>query len=115
MSSFPSPPQASATPELQFQPYREPYYETGEHLVALFQKPSLNTKILSLLEVKAKTTQLPCGKEQDITIKYSIVGEKAGTVDLMYLVSGPAESDSMAQNIHWVYSLYSLLLMGCSC
>lgn len=76
------------TPELQYVPYRTPYYENGEHLVALFQEPSLNTKIISSLEVKAKTTPLSCGKEENFTIVYALVGEEAGVVDLMYLVSG---------------------------
>lgn len=93
------------TPELQYFPYRTPYYENGEHLVALFQEPSLNTKIISSLEVKAKTTPLSCGKEDNFTIAYTLVGEEAGVVDLMYLVSGPAGLGTMAQNISFLYIL----------
>lgn len=94
------------TPELQYFPYRTPYYENGEHLVALFQEPSLNTKIISSLEVKAKTTPLSCGKEENFTIAYALVGEEAGDVDLMYLVSGPAGLDTMAQNISFLYTFF---------
>lgn len=76
------------TPELQYIPYKTPYYESGAHMVALFQEPSLNSKIISSLEVKAKAGQLSCDKEEVFTIKYAVVGEKAGAVDLMYLVRG---------------------------
>lgn len=78
------------TPELQYPPYRAPYYENGEHLVGLFQEASPDAKISSSLEVKAKEGQLSCGKEEEITITYTVVGEDKGVVDLMYLVRGPA-------------------------
>lgn len=66
--------------------------------MALFQEPSLNTKVVSSLEVKSKKTPLSCGTEEDFTITYNVVGEEAGVGDLMYLVSGPAGPDPMAQS-----------------
>lgn len=92
------------TPQMRSDLYRIPYYENGEHAVEEFKEPSLNTKLISSLEVKAKTTPLSCGKEEDLTITYTVVGEEAGVVDLMYLVSSPAGSDSMAQSICLVYT-----------
>lgn len=83
--------------------------------MAAFEKPSQSAKILSSLEVKAQGAQLLCGQEQDVSISYTAVGEKAGSVDLMYLVSGPAESDSPARNIRRVEATYVLLLLACSC
>lgn len=91
------------TEELRYNPYRTPYFENGEHVVELFKEPSLNTKIISSLEVKAKGTPISCGKEEDLTITYTLVGEEAGVVDLMYLVSSPPGSDSMAS----IYSINS--------
>uniref|UniRef100_H3DA36 Alpha-2-macroglobulin n=1 Tax=Tetraodon nigroviridis TaxID=99883 RepID=H3DA36_TETNG len=78
--------QASVTPELQYIPYRVPYYENGQHQVSLFQKLSPSGPVISSLEVKAKAGQLPCKQQETFTITYTVVGEEAGAVDLMYLV-----------------------------
>lgn len=72
--------------------------------MSLFQDQSLYTKIVSSLEVKAKTTKLPCGKEEDFTIVYSIAGEEKGKADLMYLVSGGAGLHPITQNIFYSIS-----------
>lgn len=76
------------TSELQYIPYRVPYYENGQHQVSLFQKLSPSGPVISSLEVKAKAGQLPCKQQETFTITYTVVGEEAGAVDLMYLVRG---------------------------
>lgn len=73
-------------PELKYNPYRTPYYQDAEHLVSVFQDPSQDTEIFSTLEVKAKTADLECRIEERFTISYTVVGEKEGKADLMYLV-----------------------------
>nr|XP_020457682.1 alpha-1-macroglobulin-like [Monopterus albus] len=50
------------------------------------QPPSPDTATVSFLEVVKKNDPLPCDKEQDIFIRYTIVGEVHRFVDLMYLV-----------------------------
>ncbi|XP_029301679.1 alpha-2-macroglobulin-like [Cottoperca gobio] len=76
----------SSTPTFGYPPYREPFYEAGEHRVSVAQLSSPDTKTVSFLEVKKKDKALPCGKEEDISIKYTVVGEAQGTVVVMYLV-----------------------------
>lgn len=78
------------TPELQYNPYRAPYYQGAEHLVSVFQDPSQDTEIFSSLEVKAKKDDLACGKEESFTVAYTIVGEQEGEADLINLVGGGA-------------------------
>lgn len=97
------------TPRLQYIPYRIPYYENAEHLVAMFQKPSESAKTISSLEVKAKTTLVSCCKVEDFTIAYTVVNE-VGDVDLMYLVSGPAGSDSIHPSTSCICLLYTFFV-----
>lgn len=78
------------TPQLQFIPYRAVHYRTERHLVSLVQDQSLGTKIVSSLEVRAETSPLPCGQEQDVFITYTVAGEEEGVMDLIYLVGGAA-------------------------
>ncbi|XP_011607095.2 alpha-2-macroglobulin-like [Takifugu rubripes] len=78
--------QASVTPKLQYIPYRAVHYRTERHLVSLLQDQSLNSKIISSLDLRAGTSPLPCGQEQDVTIVYTIAGEAEGEMDLIYLV-----------------------------
>lgn len=78
------------TPKLQYIPYRAVHYRTERHLVSLLQDQSLNSKIISSLDVKAGTSPLPCGQEQDVTVVYTIAGEAEGEMDLIYLVGGAA-------------------------
>ncbi|PWA22005.1 hypothetical protein CCH79_00010252 [Gambusia affinis] len=51
-----------------------------------FLPPSPDTKTSSSLELK-KNLCLPCDQESEVTVKYTIVGEAQGTVDVFYLVS----------------------------
>lgn len=51
------------------------------------QASTIDTKSVSYLEVKKKDDPLPCDKEEEIFIQYTVVAEKQGSVHLMYLVS----------------------------
>ncbi|KAF3847192.1 hypothetical protein F7725_020220 [Dissostichus mawsoni] len=78
--------QLSNTPTMGYAPYRAAHYETGDQLVLLAQVSSPDTKTVSFLEVKKKDKPLPCDKEEEIFIQYTVVGEAKGSVDMMYLV-----------------------------
>ncbi|XP_034095863.1 alpha-2-macroglobulin-like [Gymnodraco acuticeps] len=78
--------QLSNTPTLGYAPYRVAHYETGDQIVSLAQVSSPDTKTVSFLEMKKKDKPLPCDKEEDIFIQYTVVGEAKGSVDMMYLV-----------------------------
>lgn len=56
-------------------------------MVSLAQVSSPHSKTVSSLEVQKKEGILGCDKEEEISIKYTVVGEAEGDVDLMYLVS----------------------------
>ncbi|XP_044057401.1 alpha-2-macroglobulin-like [Siniperca chuatsi] len=73
-------------PTLDYSAYRTAYYEAGDHVVSVAQLPSPDTKTVSSLEVKKKDKLLLCDREEDISIKYTVVGEAQGSVDVMYLV-----------------------------
>uniref|UniRef100_A0A8P4KGZ8 Alpha-2-macroglobulin n=1 Tax=Dicentrarchus labrax TaxID=13489 RepID=A0A8P4KGZ8_DICLA len=66
--------------------YRTAYYQDADHKLSLAQPPSLHTKTVSSLEVKKKDTPLPCDSDENISIRYTVVGEAQGSVDVMYLV-----------------------------
>ncbi|XP_071327810.1 alpha-2-macroglobulin-like isoform X1 [Trachinotus anak] len=76
----------SSTPTMGYPGYRTPYYEDGHHTVNLAQLPSPDTKVVSSLEVKRKDKTLPCDKEENIAIRYTVVGERKSSVHVMYLV-----------------------------
>ena len=78
--------QASAKPVLEYHIYRTPYYVEGEHQLSLVQEATVDTKTVSSLEVKKTEDPLVCNGENHITIHYTVVGETAGPLDLMYLV-----------------------------
>ncbi|KAF3847190.1 hypothetical protein F7725_020218, partial [Dissostichus mawsoni] len=78
--------QLSLTPTLVYHHHRTPYYEAGHHTVSMAQVSSPDTKTVSFLEVKKKDKPLPCEKEEEIFIQYTVVGEAQGSVDMMYLV-----------------------------
>ncbi|XP_029028273.1 alpha-2-macroglobulin-like isoform X2 [Betta splendens] len=65
---------------------RTPSYVDGEHRLSLVQDVSPVIKTFSSLEVKNKDKPLPCDTEEDVFIQYTVVGEKEGNVDVMYLV-----------------------------
>uniref|UniRef100_A0A671U9S6 Alpha-2-macroglobulin-like n=1 Tax=Sparus aurata TaxID=8175 RepID=A0A671U9S6_SPAAU len=76
----------SNKPILGYNPHRAAHYETGDHMVSLNQPTSPDTKTTSSLEVKKKDALLPCDREEDISIKYTVAGEAPGSADVMYLV-----------------------------
>ncbi|XP_042342008.1 LOW QUALITY PROTEIN: alpha-2-macroglobulin-like [Plectropomus leopardus] len=76
----------SSNPTLAYAGYRVPYYEDADHKVSMVQTSSPDTKTVSFLEVKTIDKTLPCDKEQDISIQYTVVGEAQGSMDLIYLV-----------------------------
>lgn len=90
--------QAAVTPTLQYVPYRAVHYQTERHLVSLIQDQSLNTKIVSSLDVRATTSPMPCGQEQDVFITYTIAGEEEGEMDLIYLVGGLQDTPTLCSN-----------------
>ncbi|XP_026166070.1 LOW QUALITY PROTEIN: alpha-2-macroglobulin-like [Mastacembelus armatus] len=78
--------QVSDRSTLGYPGYRVPYYETGEHRLSMVQQLSPAGKSVSSLQVKNKDKPLSCGKEEEIFIQYTIVGEAQGSVDVMFLV-----------------------------
>uniref|UniRef100_A0A667Z5P3 Alpha-2-macroglobulin bait region domain-containing protein n=1 Tax=Myripristis murdjan TaxID=586833 RepID=A0A667Z5P3_9TELE len=65
-----------------------PHHESGTHTLSLVQASTPDTASVSSLEVKRNDeTPLPCDKKEPISIKYTIVGETQGSVDVIYLVS----------------------------
>ncbi|XP_038548731.1 alpha-2-macroglobulin-like isoform X3 [Micropterus salmoides] len=76
----------SNKPTLDYVGYRIPYYEVGGHVLSVAKLLSPDTKTFSSLEVKKKDQLLLCDREEDISIKYTVVGETQGSVDVMYLV-----------------------------
>ncbi|KAG7235152.1 hypothetical protein INR49_003138 [Caranx melampygus] len=73
-------------PTLGYRRASTPYYETGYLTVSLAQASTVDTKSVSSLEVKKKDGPLPCDREEEIFIHYTVVGEKQGSVHVMYLV-----------------------------
>lgn len=66
---------------------QKPQFDSAFHTSSLFQPPSPHSKSVSSLTVKKKDSPLLCEGDETISIQYTFVGETAGTVDLMYLVS----------------------------
>lgn len=90
-SVLPSVIQVSTSPTRAYAAYRTPQYENGIHMLSLAKEASTEVKTSSSLEVKQKDKPLRCDNEEEIFIKYSVVGETEGPVDIMYFVS---EEDS---------------------
>uniref|UniRef100_A0A3Q3RYF0 Alpha-2-macroglobulin-like n=1 Tax=Mastacembelus armatus TaxID=205130 RepID=A0A3Q3RYF0_9TELE len=55
-------------------------------ILSMVQQLSPAGKSVSSLQVKNKDKPLSCGKEEEIFIQYTIVGEAQGSVDVMFLV-----------------------------
>lgn len=64
------------------------HYESGEHRISLSQVSSPDVKTVSTLEVNKKDRSLRCDEEEEVSVKYTVVGEAPGSVSIMYLVSG---------------------------
>ncbi|XP_041665327.1 alpha-2-macroglobulin-like [Cheilinus undulatus] len=62
------------------------YFQSGHHTVMMARDASPDRKTVSSLEVQSKEQALPCDTEEHISVKYTIVGEKQGSADVMYLV-----------------------------
>ncbi|KAG7240555.1 hypothetical protein INR49_026762 [Caranx melampygus] len=71
--------------DVQLRWLQDPHYETGRLTVSLAQASTVDTKSVSSLEVN-EDGPLPCDKEEEIFIHYTVVGEKQGSVHVMYLV-----------------------------
>uniref|UniRef100_A0A672JGA0 Alpha-1-macroglobulin-like n=1 Tax=Salarias fasciatus TaxID=181472 RepID=A0A672JGA0_SALFA len=67
--------------------YRVPFYDTKFHSLKMFQPVSEDTKTVSSLKVQKREDTLSCGKEEEIQIAYTVVGEPRGSVDFLYLVN----------------------------
>ncbi|XP_034549611.1 alpha-2-macroglobulin-like isoform X2 [Notolabrus celidotus] len=77
---------ASSNPHNKYEGRRTPFYQTGEHTVSQIQPLTQDTKTISSLEVQKKDKTLACDTEEDIHIKFFVVGEAQGKADVMYLV-----------------------------
>uniref|UniRef100_A0A672JGD0 Alpha-1-macroglobulin-like n=1 Tax=Salarias fasciatus TaxID=181472 RepID=A0A672JGD0_SALFA len=75
------------TPTLEYIGYRVPFYDTKFHSLKMFQPVSEDTKTVSSLKVQKREDTLSCGKEEEIQIAYTVVGEPRGSVDFLYLVN----------------------------
>ncbi|TMS07017.1 Alpha-2-macroglobulin-like protein 1, partial [Larimichthys crocea] len=77
-----------ASPKLkpEIQSPKTPFYLTEDHTLSMARPSSPETETMSSLEVKRQEKTLPCDSDQDIFIKYTVVGEAQGSVDVMYLV-----------------------------
>ncbi|XP_029965233.1 alpha-1-macroglobulin-like [Salarias fasciatus] len=78
--------QVSNTPTLEYIGYRVPFYDTKFHSLKMFQPVSEDTKTVSSLKVQKREDTLSCGKEEEIQIAYTVVGEPRGSVDFLYLI-----------------------------
>lgn len=67
--------------------FLQPYFERARHTVSVFQPPLPSSKSVSSLVVNNKKEVLSCEGEETISIQYNFVGETAGKVDVIYLVS----------------------------
>lgn len=67
--------------------FLEPYFESAHHSVSVFQPPLPFSKSVSSLVVNKKENDLSCDGEETISIQYNFVGETAGNVAVIYLVS----------------------------
>ncbi|CAJ1066029.1 Hypothetical predicted protein [Xyrichtys novacula] len=77
---------ANSKPDVRYEGHRTPYYQTGEHTMSSAQTFTTDIKTISTLEVQKKDKPFACDAEEDIHIKYVVVGEAQGTADVMYLV-----------------------------
>lgn len=83
----------------RLQNFMEPHFKAARHTASLFQPPHPFSKSVSSLVVNEKKNVLPCDGEKTISIQYSFVGERAGNVDLMYLVSSdPGVLETFTRN-----------------
>eukprot|EP00066_Takifugu_rubripes_P011155 XP_003979617.2 PREDICTED: alpha-2-macroglobulin-P-like [Takifugu rubripes] len=67
--------------------FLEPFFDSAHHTVSVFQPPLPFSKSVSSLVVNKKEEALSCDGEETISIRYNFVGETAGNVDVIYLVS----------------------------
>ncbi|XP_062328744.1 alpha-2-macroglobulin-like isoform X2 [Osmerus eperlanus] len=79
---------ANAKPQGEFNTYRSPYFENGEHTLSVIRPIPAESKTISFLDIQKKDDPLPCGEEEQIKVQYTVVGETVagGSLDLMYLV-----------------------------
>uniref|UniRef100_A0A672JD68 Alpha-2-macroglobulin domain-containing protein n=1 Tax=Salarias fasciatus TaxID=181472 RepID=A0A672JD68_SALFA len=65
---------------------KAPHFRLESHQLRMWRPSSPDTKSVSSLQVKNTDKNLPCDSKYNVTIKYTIVGEAEGSVDIMYLV-----------------------------
>uniref|UniRef100_A0A096MFG9 Alpha-2-macroglobulin bait region domain-containing protein n=1 Tax=Poecilia formosa TaxID=48698 RepID=A0A096MFG9_POEFO len=75
--------QVSPLPSLSYSTYKVPHIPIASHTITKSQPPSVTTT--SSLNIKNKTI-LPCDKETEIFIEYTLVQESPDSVDFIYLV-----------------------------
>lgn len=79
--------QVSTSPTKEYPGYRTPHILDADHTLSLAQEATSESKTSSTFEVKGKDKPLACDTEEEITVKYTIVGETKGPLDLYYYVS----------------------------
>lgn len=79
--------QVSTSPTREYPRYRTSRIENGDHSMSLAQEASSETKTRSSFKFVSHDEPLRCGKEEEVIVKYTIVGETPGTLELMYIVS----------------------------
>ncbi|XP_034557120.1 murinoglobulin-1-like [Notolabrus celidotus] len=77
---------ASSKPHNVHENHQTPFYQSGEHTVSQIKPLTQETKTISSLEVQKKDRTLACDTEEDLHIKFFVVGEAQGKADVMYLV-----------------------------
>uniref|UniRef100_A0A8C5FV63 Alpha-2-macroglobulin-like n=1 Tax=Gadus morhua TaxID=8049 RepID=A0A8C5FV63_GADMO len=96
----------SALPIYQeYQGYRTPHYEDGEHTFMLFRLKTKDTPTISSLEVKKRETKLVCNVEELINVRFAFVGEAPGPVDIMYLVRKMSKSINLQKAHRMIISV----------
>ncbi|XP_015255414.1 PREDICTED: alpha-2-macroglobulin-P-like [Cyprinodon variegatus] len=75
----------SSTPEMPDPQYRTAHIAWQHQTVRQSRPPSVDIKTSSVLKIKKIHPALPCDKEVDISIDYTVVHEPQGSVDIVHL------------------------------
>ncbi|XP_029963549.1 alpha-1-macroglobulin-like [Salarias fasciatus] len=78
--------QVSNTPTLEFRGYRLPYYDSTGYTLKQYKEIDEDTITVSSLKLQTRDETLSCGKEEELQIAYTVVGEPQGSVDFLILI-----------------------------
>uniref|UniRef100_A0A672JDG7 Alpha-2-macroglobulin bait region domain-containing protein n=1 Tax=Salarias fasciatus TaxID=181472 RepID=A0A672JDG7_SALFA len=76
----------SNTPTLEFRGYRLPYYDSTGYTLKQYKEIDEDTITVSSLKLQTRDETLSCGKEEELQIAYTVVGEPQGSVDFLILI-----------------------------